>query len=82
MPRQAPPEIRANKYFNNSINIPLHELRERVHELPSDKPIVVHCEGGYRSATGASIVEKAFQEVVAYDLSEAIKQFKKEPVTS
>ena len=74
-------EVRANSYFSNAINIPLHELRERVHEVPSDKPIVVHCEGGYRSATGSSIIEKAFPEAVAYDLSEAIKQFKTQPVS-
>jgi len=74
-------EVRANSYFSDSINIPLHELRERVNEIPSDKPIVVHCEGGYRSATGSSIIEKAFPEALAYDLSEAIKQFKKEKVS-
>jgi glyoxylase-like metal-dependent hydrolase (beta-lactamase superfamily II) len=74
-------EIRANKYFSKSINIPLHELRERVNEVPSDKPIVVHCEGGYRSATGSSIIEKAYPDTVAYDLSEGIKRFKTEKVT-
>jgi rhodanese-related sulfurtransferase len=74
-------EVRANPYFSEAINIPLHELRERVNEIPADKPIVVHCEGGYRSATGSSIVEKAFPEAVAYDLSEAIKQFKTEKVS-
>jgi glyoxylase-like metal-dependent hydrolase (beta-lactamase superfamily II) len=74
-------EVRANMYFEKAINIPLHELRERVHEIPSDKPIVVHCEGGYRSATGSSIVEKAFPELVAYDLSEAIRQFHTQKVS-
>lgn len=74
-------EVRANKYISKSINIPLHELRERVNEVPVDKPIVVHCEGGYRSATGSSILERAFPELVAYDLSEAIKTFKTEKVS-
>jgi len=69
-------EINNNRYFENSINIPLHELRERVNEVPTDKQIVVHCEGGYRSATGSSILERAFPGTTAYDLSEAIKQFK------
>ena len=73
-------EVRATKYFSNSIHIPLHELRERIHEIPTDKSIVVHCEGGYRSATGSSILESAFPEVIAYDLSEAIKSFKTEKV--
>jgi glyoxylase-like metal-dependent hydrolase (beta-lactamase superfamily II)/rhodanese-related sulfurtransferase len=74
-------EVRANNYFDNAINIPLHELRERVSEVPTDKPVVVHCEGGYRSATGSSIIEKAFPEIVAYDLSEAIKQFQTQKVS-
>ena len=73
-------EVRAKKYFDNSINIPLHELRERVHEVPVDKPVIVHCEGGYRSATGSSILEKANPGIPVYDLSEAIKQFKSETV--
>lgn len=74
-------EVRANMYFDNAINIPLHELRERVSEVPADKPVVVHCEGGYRSATGSSIIEKAFPEIVAYDLSQAIKQFQTQKVS-
>lgn len=69
-------EVRANQYFDNAINIPLHELRERTQEVPTDKQIVVYCEGGYRSATGSSIIEKTFPDVVAYDMSEAIKEFK------
>lgn len=74
-------EVRANMYFDNAINIPLHELRERVSEVPADKPVVVHCEGGYRSATGSSIIEKAFPDIVAYDLSQAIKQFQTQKVS-
>ncbi len=69
-------EIKNNSYFDNAINIPLHELRERVNEVPTDKQIVVHCEGGYRSATGSSILEREFPGITAYDLSRAIKQFK------
>ncbi len=69
-------EVRTNQYFDNAINIPLHELRERTQEVPTDKQIVVYCEGGYRSATGSSIIENTFPDVVVYDLSEAIKEFK------
>jgi hydroxyacylglutathione hydrolase len=75
-------ERRNNRYFENSINIPLHELRERVHEVPTDKQIVVHCEGGYRSATGSSILENALPGITVYDLSEGIKEFKTEKVNS
>jgi len=75
-------ERKVNRYFENSINIPLHELRERVHEVPTDKQIVVHCEGGYRSATGSSILENALPGTTVYDLSEGIKEFKAEKVSS
>jgi len=33
-------------------------LRERAGELPTDRPIVVHCASGYRSSTAASILAK------------------------
>ena len=42
-----------------SRNLPLNHLRERVAELPSDRPVVVHCEGGYRSAIAASLLAHA-----------------------
>ena len=44
-------EVKESKPFENSISIPLPEIRKRVEEIPTDKPIVVHCAGGYRSAS-------------------------------
>lgn len=32
-----------------AVHIPLHELRQRVAELPRDKEIIVHCQSGQRS---------------------------------
>lgn len=43
-------------HIAGSINIPLHQLRQRSDELPADRPLVVHCEGGYRSAIAASLL--------------------------
>jgi hydroxyacylglutathione hydrolase len=37
-----------------AVNLPLAALRRRVGELDLDRPIVVHCAGGYRSAIAAS----------------------------
>lgn len=42
-----------------SRNVPLNHLRERLAEIPRDQTIVVHCEGGYRSAIAASLLEQA-----------------------
>ncbi len=66
----------AQKLFPNAIEIPLHQLRERVVEIPTDKPLLVHCAGGYRSAAGASILQAALPDVRVEDLSEAVTGFK------
>ncbi|MBC7449754.1 MAG: MBL fold metallo-hydrolase [Hymenobacteraceae bacterium] len=65
----------AQKLFPNAIEIPLHQLRERLTEIPTDKPLLVHCAGGYRSAAGASILSAAFPGVRVEDLSEAVTTF-------
>lgn len=69
-------EVASGKIFEDAIAVPLNELREKAAELPSNKPIVVHCAGGYRSAAGSSILENKFKDVKVYDLSDAITDFK------
>jgi rhodanese-related sulfurtransferase len=61
--------------FADALLIPLPELRERVGEIPANKPVLVHCAGGYRSAAGASIVQNALPSASVYDLGEAVKEF-------
>jgi hydroxyacylglutathione hydrolase len=39
-----------------SVNIPLAQLRNRLDLLPTDRPIVVHCAGGWRSSVAASLL--------------------------
>lgn len=69
-------EVKNNKIFPNAIHIPLYELRERAGEIPLDKPIVVHCAGGYRSAAGSAILKARLKGVAeVFDLSEAVKKF-------
>ena len=48
----------AGGHVAGSLNIPLPRLEEQIGELPTDRPIVVHCEGGYRSAIAASLLQK------------------------
>jgi hydroxyacylglutathione hydrolase len=38
-------------------NIPLGYLEERLTELPTDRPLVVHCQGGGRSAIAAGVLQ-------------------------
>lgn len=68
-------ELAQGKIFNDAIAIPLNELRERSNEVPADKPIVVHCAGGYRSSAGSSILENRFPKTRVFDLSENIREF-------
>jgi rhodanese-related sulfurtransferase len=69
-------EVIEDQRFPNSISIPLPDLRKRLSEIPTAKPIVVHCAGGYRSAAGSSIISSAMGEKVkVFDLSEAVKEF-------
>ncbi|MEO8886913.1 MAG: rhodanese-like domain-containing protein [Mucilaginibacter sp.] len=43
-------------------------------EIPINKPFVVHCAGGYRSAADSSILQNAFgDKIKVLDLGEAIK---------
>jgi hydroxyacylglutathione hydrolase len=65
-------EVNEGRVFKNAISIPLPELRERLNELPTAKPIVIHCAAGYRSAAAASIVAAKIQQVPVYDLGEVV----------
>ena len=38
------------------VHIPLHELRERIGELPKEKPVYVHCFSGLRSYVACRIL--------------------------
>lgn len=46
-------------HIAGSRNIPLTHLRERLDEVPAAHPVVVHCEGGYRSAIASSLLAAA-----------------------
>jgi len=36
-------------HLKNSVNIPLSEIRERMSEIPKDKPVYLHCRSSQRS---------------------------------
>ncbi|MDP9047732.1 MAG: MBL fold metallo-hydrolase, partial [Bacteroidota bacterium] len=65
--------------FDHACTIPLPELRERVNEIPTDKPIVAHCAAGYRSAAASSIIRGKITNVPVYDLGEDVKELVNEP---
>jgi len=69
-------ELENGKFFENAILHPLNDLRNTAKNIPTNKPIVVHCAGGYRSAAGSSILEQQLKNTTVFDLSEAINNFK------
>jgi len=68
-------EINEGKAFQHALTIPLPELRERIGEIPTDKPIVVHCAAGYRSAAGSSIIAAKITNVPVYDMGEVVTKY-------
>jgi hydroxyacylglutathione hydrolase len=49
----------ASGHVPSAIHIPLGYLSGRLDEVPSDRPVVVHCQGGGRSAIAASLLQRA-----------------------
>jgi len=52
--------------INHAVHIPLHELEERLDEVP-DEQVWVHCASGYRASIAASLLDRAGRDVVAID---------------
>ncbi len=46
-------------HVHGSQNEPLPDLRELAKKIPRDRPLVVHCLGGYRSSIACSLLEQA-----------------------
>jgi hydroxyacylglutathione hydrolase len=46
------------KHIEGSISLPLNHLAERAHHLPADRPLLVHCAGGYRSSIAVSLLRQ------------------------
>lgn len=50
----------------DALNIALHEILDRLDEVP-DAELWVHCAGGYRASVAASLLARAGRRVVAID---------------
>ena len=53
--------------IEGAVNIPLHELPNRVDEVPETGEVWVHCAGGYRASVAASFLSAANRQLVAID---------------
>lgn len=52
--------------IQGALNIPLHELPERLDEVPASE-VWVHCAAGYRASVAASFLAAAGHRLVAID---------------
>jgi phage shock protein E len=51
------PEEFAGEHIDGAININVEEIHQRLSEIPTDKPIVVYCRSGNRSAQAAQVLD-------------------------
>jgi hydroxyacylglutathione hydrolase len=56
----------ARSRIDGAVHVPLHELPDRLGEVP-DGEIWVHCHSGYRASAAASILDAAGRAVVTVD---------------
>jgi rhodanese-related sulfurtransferase len=57
-------ETRGGRFIRGSMNIPLDELRQRVDEIPTDKPVYVYCGVGLRGYLALQILtQRGFSDV-------------------
>jgi len=45
-------------FIPESLHIPLAQLHQRIREIPTDRPIVTYCAGGWRSSVAASMLRR------------------------
>jgi len=55
---RSPGEFRGGAY-PGAVNIPVGELGRRLQEVPKDKPVVLYCASGARSAMAARVLKDA-----------------------
>jgi hydroxyacylglutathione hydrolase len=53
-------------HIDGAVHIPLHDLPDRIGELPGGE-LWVHCQAGYRASVAASFLDAAGRTVVAID---------------
>jgi hydroxyacylglutathione hydrolase len=50
-------------------HLPLGNLPDRIDEVPADRPVVLHCQGGSRAAIGASLLQaRGRRDVLTFPL--------------
>ncbi len=50
-----------------SLNVPIHEVLDRMDELPEGRTLWVHCASGFRASIATSLLDRAGYDVVLVD---------------
>mgnify|MGYP000859632298 FL=1 len=59
------PDEFSGGYIPGAINISLQELNQKMNKIPKDKPVVVYCRSGNRSAYAAqALIQAGYSEVM------------------
>jgi rhodanese-related sulfurtransferase len=53
-------------HIEGAVNVPIHEILNRLDEVPSGE-VWVHCAGGYRASVAASLLDAFGRRPVALD---------------
>ncbi|MFN3216233.1 MAG: MBL fold metallo-hydrolase [Acidimicrobiales bacterium] len=59
-------EEHATSHLAGAVNVPIHELTDRIDELDGTRHLV-HCASGYRAAIAASLLDRAGRDVALID---------------
>jgi hydroxyacylglutathione hydrolase len=54
-------------HVRGSLNIALHELPERIADIPADRELWIHCASGYRASVAAALLDRNDRHVVLVD---------------
>jgi hydroxyacylglutathione hydrolase len=54
-------------HVSGAVNVAVHELPERLGEIPADRELWIHCASGYRASVAAGLLDRHDRRVVLID---------------
>jgi glyoxylase-like metal-dependent hydrolase (beta-lactamase superfamily II)/rhodanese-related sulfurtransferase len=54
-------------HVRDAVNVALHELPDRLAEVPGDRELWIHCASGYRASVAAALLDRHQRRVVLID---------------
>jgi hydroxyacylglutathione hydrolase len=54
-------------HVRGAVNVALHDLPQRLRELPEDRELWIHCASGYRASVAAALLDRHDRRVVLID---------------